>query len=204
MFPPSSPSVLLSFYPLLFYLPFFSILLRGSLLLLFSFLCILALVFLCIVSRLLTETFLATGMRRRIQDLEAEEEAERMRANEAMAYPNGVPNTGLIDMRSLPPTYRQLGGQWPRPSPDWDSVPGLESPQPSSTSPPQATASIQPRQAQSALTQSPFIPVWDEFYQLQHTGIYDTYPVNEEGYSSLQSSPISHSGTCSSLSSGNW
>ncbi|KAG6291848.1 hypothetical protein E4U46_000736 [Claviceps purpurea] len=138
-----------------------------------------------------------TGMRRRIQDLEAEEEAERMRANEAMAYPNGVPNTGLIDMRSLPPTYRQLGGQWPRPSPDWDSVPGLESPQPSSTSPPQATASIQPRQAQSALTQSPFIPVWDEFYQLQHTGIYDTYPVNEEGYSSLQSSPISHSVTSS-------
>ncbi|KAG6158408.1 hypothetical protein E4U37_005885 [Claviceps purpurea] len=138
-----------------------------------------------------------TGMRRRIQDLEAEEEAERMRANDAMAYPNGVPNTGLIDMRSLPPTYRQLGGQWPRPSPDWDSVPGLESPQPSSTSPPQATASIQPRQAQSALTQSPFIPVWDEFYQLQHTGIYDTYPVNEEGYSSLQSSPISHSVTSS-------
>ncbi|KAG6299636.1 hypothetical protein E4U09_007945 [Claviceps aff. purpurea] len=119
-----------------------------------------------------------TGMRRRIQDIEAEEEAERMRANDAMTYPNGVPNTGLIDMRSLPPTYRQLGGQWPLPSPDWNSVPGLESPQPSS---------------------SP--PVWDEFYQLQHTGIYDSYPVNEEGYSSLQSSPIcppiSHSVTSS-------
>ncbi|KAG5932464.1 hypothetical protein E4U60_005195 [Claviceps pazoutovae] len=132
-----------------------------------------------------------TGMRRRIQDLEAQEEAERMRANDAMANPNGVPNTGMIDMRSLPPTYRQLGGQWPQPPLDWNSVPGLESPQPSSTSPPQATVRRQPRQVQSALTQSPFSPVWDEFYQSQETGIFDSYPVNEEGYSGLQSSSIS-------------
>ncbi|KAG5943490.1 hypothetical protein E4U59_000312 [Claviceps monticola] len=132
-----------------------------------------------------------TGMRRRIQDLEAQEEAERMRANDAMANPNAVPNTGMIDMRSLPPTYRQLGGQWSQPPPDWNSVPGLESPQPSSTSTPQATVRRQPRRSQSALTQSPFSPVWDEFYQSQETGIFDSYPVNEEGYSGLQSSSIS-------------
>ncbi|KAG5975622.1 hypothetical protein E4U58_000404 [Claviceps cyperi] len=132
-----------------------------------------------------------TGMRRRIQDVEAQEEAERMRTNDTIPDPNGVPNTGMIDMSSLPPTYRQLGGQWSEPPPDWNGVPSLESPQTFSTSPPQATVRIQPRRVQSALTQSSFSPVWDSFFQSEEAGMFDSFPDNQQGNSDSQSSSIS-------------
>ncbi|KAG6118609.1 hypothetical protein E4U14_006596 [Claviceps sp. LM454 group G7] len=133
-----------------------------------------------------------TGMRRRIQERAAEEEAERMRANDAMANPNGVPNTGMIDMSSLPPTYTQLGGEWPEPSPDWDNVPGLESTQPALVlpPPPQATGSRQPRQVQPVLRQSSFRPVWDDFFESEEAGMFefDSYPDNQQGNAGSQSS----------------
>ncbi|KAG6049294.1 hypothetical protein E4U39_006282 [Claviceps sp. Clav50 group G5] len=137
-----------------------------------------------------------TGMRRRIQDVEAQEEAERMRINDAIPNPNGVPNTGMIDMSSLPLTYRQLGGEWSEPPPDWNSVPSesLESPQPSSTvwtPPTQATVRRRPRRVRPALTQSSFRPVWDDFYQSQEAGMFDSYPDNQQGNSGSQSSPTS-------------
>ncbi|KAG6094168.1 hypothetical protein E4U30_003561 [Claviceps sp. LM220 group G6] len=133
-----------------------------------------------------------TGMRRRIQERAAEEEAERMRANDAMANPNGVPNTGMIDMSSLPPTYTQLGGEWPEPSPDWDNVPGLESTQPALVlpPPPQAAGSRQPRQVQPVLRQSSFRPVWDDFFESEEAGMFefDSYPDNQQGNAGSQSS----------------
>ncbi|KAG6069377.1 hypothetical protein E4U33_004885 [Claviceps sp. LM78 group G4] len=134
-----------------------------------------------------------TGMRRRIRDVEAQEEAERMRIDDATPNPNGVPNTGMIDMSSLPLTYRQLGGGWSQPPPDWNSVPSesLESPEPSSTlwTPlTQATVRERPRQVRPALSQSSFRPVWEDFYESQEAGMFDSYPDNQRGNSGSQSS----------------
>ncbi|KAG6062556.1 hypothetical protein E4U32_002189 [Claviceps aff. humidiphila group G2b] len=134
-----------------------------------------------------------TGMRRRIIERAAEEEAERMRANDALANSSGVPNTGMIDMTSLPdPTYTPLGGEWPQPPPDWDIVPGLESTQPARVlpPPPQATGSRQSRRLPPALRDPTFRPVWDDFFQSEEAGMFefDSYPDNQQGNAGSQSS----------------